>query len=180
MKFKSFIDTDIEEFRKLNIGIVKDSEDELVRRIEEKFDLRNETVDLINDINRLIGKKKIGFTIEPDSIEEEIQKLTRKRSETVKLKLMESNSFLTRMKRELETRLNEGDRYFAEIRVLDQKTNEDIGINNTVKGRSEKAAFDNAKRSVKKDTDFVKGEKIKINVIDIEQGSIVLSKIVKV
>ena len=107
MKFKSFIDSDIEDFRKLNIGIVKKSQDELVRKIEEKFNLENPTVGLINDINRLIGKKAIGFTKRSGNIEKELSRLTRKRIETVKLKLMESNSFLAGMKRQVEESLEE-------------------------------------------------------------------------
>ena len=65
------------------------------------------------------------------------------------------------------------DRYFAEIRIGD-------GIHTTVDGRTEKAAFDNAKRYAKKN---LKGEKIKINVIDQQHknGSwIVLSKEMKI
>ena len=41
MKFKSFIDSDIEDFRKLNIGIVESSKEELVRKIQEKYGIRN-------------------------------------------------------------------------------------------------------------------------------------------
>ena len=41
MKFKSFIDSDIEDFRKLNIGIVKESKDELVCKIVKKYGIKN-------------------------------------------------------------------------------------------------------------------------------------------
>jgi len=58
MKFKSFIDSDIEDFRKLNIGIVEDSKEELVRKIEEKYGIKNEVVGIMDDINILLGKKK--------------------------------------------------------------------------------------------------------------------------
>jgi hypothetical protein len=44
MKFKSFIDSDIEDFRKLNIGIVENSKDDLVRKIEEKYGIKNEVL----------------------------------------------------------------------------------------------------------------------------------------
>ena len=109
MKFKSFIDSDIEDFRKLNIGIVKDSKDELVRKIQEKYGINNETVDLIEDINILLGRKtKIGFTLaETGSIERKIKKLNKKKLEAVKIKLFESNSFLSEMKRQLEKKLKE-------------------------------------------------------------------------
>lgn len=109
MKFKNFVDNDIEEFRKLNIGIVEESKDELVRKIEEKYGIRNETVDLINDINKLLGKKKFGFTydlLESDKIEKEIKRLNKKVRDAVKMKYFESNSFLSEMKRELEEKLN--------------------------------------------------------------------------
>ena len=109
MKFKNFIDTDIEEFRKLNIGIVEESKDELVRKIEEKYGIRNEAVDLINDLNKLLGKKKLGFTydlLESDDIEKEIKRLNKKVKDAFKMKFFESNSFLSEMKRELEEKLN--------------------------------------------------------------------------
>jgi hypothetical protein len=111
MKFKSFIDSDIEDFRKLNIGIVEDSKEELVRKIEEKYGIKNEVVGIINDINILLGRKtKVGFTLEADSIEKRIKKLNKKKIEAVKIKLFESNSFLTEMKSQLERKLsNEGD-----------------------------------------------------------------------
>ena len=112
MKFKSFIDSDIEDFRKLNIGIVKESKDELVRKIEEKYGIRNETVGLIEDINNLLGrdyrKGKIGFTLtETGKIERKIKRLNKKKLEAVKIKLFESNSFLSEMKRQLERKLKE-------------------------------------------------------------------------
>lgn len=109
MKFKSFIDSDIEDFRKLNIGIVKDSKDELVRKIEEKYGIRNETVDLIEDVNILLGRKtKIGFTLtETGAIEKKIKKLNKRKLEAVKIKLFESNSFLSEMKRQLEEKLKQ-------------------------------------------------------------------------
>jgi len=111
MKFKSFIDSDIEDFRKLNIGIVEDSKEELVRKIEEKYGIKNEVVGIMDDINILLGKKeKVGFTFETSNIEKKIKKLNKKKIEAVKIKIFESNSFLTNMKKELERRLSiEGD-----------------------------------------------------------------------
>jgi len=105
MKFKSFIDSDIEDFRKLNIGIVKNSKDELVRKIQDKFDIKNDVVELIDDLNILLGNEKVGFTFETASIETRIKKLNKKKIEAVKLKLFESNSFLSEMKRKLEEKL---------------------------------------------------------------------------
>lgn len=107
MKFKSFIDSDIEDFRKLNIGIVEDSKEELVRKIEEKYGIKNEVVGIMDDINVLLGKKtKVGFTFETSNIEKKIKKLNKKKIEAVKIKIFESNSFLTNMKKELERRLS--------------------------------------------------------------------------
>ena len=94
-KFKDYLDKDIEEFRKLNVGIIEDSKDELVRKIEEKFELPNDTMELINSLNKLLGKKKFGFTydlLESDEIEKEIKKLNKKVKDTVKLKFFESNA----------------------------------------------------------------------------------------
>lgn len=109
MKLKNFLDSDIEDFRKLNIGIVEDSKEELVRKIEEKYGIRNETVGLIDDLNKLLGKKKFGFTF--DSMEssqvEEAVKASKKRLDVIKTKFFESNSFLSEMKRELEKKLKD-------------------------------------------------------------------------
>lgn len=108
MKFKSFIDSDIEDFRKLNIGIVRNSKDELVRKIEEKYGIKNDIVGIINDINILLGKKeKVGFTFESYDIEDKIKKMNKKKIEKIKIKLFESNSFLSNMKRELEKKISE-------------------------------------------------------------------------
>lgn len=106
MRLKSFIDSDIEDFRKLNVGIVKESKDELVRKIEEKFGIKNNIVSLLDDINILLGKdKRVGFTFEEEEIK--INKLNKNKLERVKLKLFESNSFLSEMKRQLERKLAE-------------------------------------------------------------------------
>jgi len=111
MKFKSFIDSDIEDFRKLNISIVEDSKDELVRKIQEKYGIKNEVVGIMDDINILLGRKsKVGFTLETDRIEKKIKKLNNKKLEAIKIKLFESNSFLTEMKKELERKLSEEDK----------------------------------------------------------------------
>ena len=108
MKFKKFVDHDLEDFRKLNVGIVKKSEAELVRKIEEKYNLRNEAVVLINELNKLLGKKKFGFTfdlIESNKIDKEVKKINKRRLEAIKIKFFESNSFLSEMKRELEEKM---------------------------------------------------------------------------
>lgn len=106
MKFKSFIDSDIEDFRKLNVGIVNDSKDELVRKIQEKFNIKNGVIEIMDDLNILLGnKEKLGFAIQTESIEKKIKRLNKKKIEAVKLKLFESNSFLSEMKRQLEEKL---------------------------------------------------------------------------
>jgi hypothetical protein len=108
MKFKSFIDSDIADFRKLNVGIVENSKEELVHKIQEKYGIKNEVIEIIDDINILLGKKtKVGFTFETDNIEKKIKRLNKKKMNAVKLKLFESNSFLSDMKRELEKKLSE-------------------------------------------------------------------------
>ena len=110
MKFKNFVDHDIEEFRKLNVGIIKESEAELVRKIEEKYGLRNNAVGLIKELNKLLGKKKFGFTFdlvaESSEIDKEVKKVNKKRLEAIKMKFFESNSLLSEMKRELEEKIN--------------------------------------------------------------------------
>lgn len=109
MKFKNFVDHDLEDFRKLNVGLIEESEEELVRKIKEKYGIRNEAVELINELNKLLGKKKFGFTfdlIESSRIDKEVKKLNKKKLEAIKMKFFESNSFLTEMKRELEEKIN--------------------------------------------------------------------------
>lgn len=111
MKFKSFIDSDIKDFRELNISIVENSKDELVRKIEKKYGIKNEVIGIMNDINILLGRKsKVGFTLETKNIEKKIKKLNKKKLEAIKIKLFESNSFLTEMKKELERKLSEEDK----------------------------------------------------------------------
>lgn len=108
MKFKSFIDSDIEDFRKLNISIVEKSRDDLVHKIQEKYGIKNEIIGIMNEINVLLGKKsKVGFTLEAESIEKKIKKLNKKKLEAIKIKLFESNSFLAEMKKDLERKLSE-------------------------------------------------------------------------
>lgn len=110
MKFKLFIDSDIEDFRKLNIAIVDESRDDLVRKIEEKYGIKNETIGIIDDISILLGRKaKVGFTLETDNIEKKIKKLNKRKLEAIKIKLFESNSFLAEMKKQLERKLSEGE-----------------------------------------------------------------------
>jgi hypothetical protein len=110
MKFKSFIDSDIEDFRKLNISIVDESKEDLVRKIEEKYGIKNEVIGIMNDINILLGKKvKVGFTFKTENIEKKIKKLNERKLEAIKIKLFESNSFLTEMKKELERKLSQGE-----------------------------------------------------------------------
>lgn len=108
MKLKGYIDKDIKKFRRLNISISDKSEDEVVRKIEEKFGIRNETINLVDDLNKLLGRrKKIGFTLESFNLEniEELKKIDKRRKEKIKLKLLESNSLLAEMKEELENKL---------------------------------------------------------------------------
>ena len=110
MKFKNFVDHDLEEFRKLNVGLIEKSEEELVRKIEEKYGIRNEAMSIITELNKLLGKKKFGFTfdlIESSKIDKEVKKLNKKKLEAIKMKFFESNSFLSEMKRELENKLKE-------------------------------------------------------------------------
>ncbi len=107
MDFKKFIDSDIEDFRKLNISIAKKSNVDLVSKIEKKYGIKNEVIDLMEEINILLGKKlKVGFTLESYDIEKKINKLNKRKMEAIKIKLLESNSFLSDMKTELEKKLS--------------------------------------------------------------------------
>jgi hypothetical protein len=63
MKFKDFLDPDIENFREMKIGLVEkknhDSE-EMVRKIQEKFDLGTDLINLIDDLNKSLGNTYSG------------------------------------------------------------------------------------------------------------------------
>jgi hypothetical protein len=111
MKFKNYLNKDVESFRKLNVSIITDnSEEELVHKIEKKYGLKNEVIDLIENMNKLLGKKKIGFTydlLESDKIEKELKNINKRRMNILKIKFFESNSFLSEMKSELEKKLAE-------------------------------------------------------------------------
>lgn len=81
-----------------------------MRKIEEKYGIKNEVIGIMNDINILLGKKvKVGFTFKTENIEKKIKKLNERKLEAIKIKLFESNSFLTEMKKELERKLSQGE-----------------------------------------------------------------------
>jgi len=113
MKFKNYLSNDIKKFRKLNVGITNDnSEEKIVRKIGEKYHIKNEVIELIEEMNNLLGKKKIkiGFTydlLESEKIEEKFKNVNKRKIEVLKIKFFESNSFLSEMKRELEKKLTE-------------------------------------------------------------------------
>lgn len=114
MDFEKYLDKDIEDFRKLNIGIIKNSKDELVRKVKERYRIDDEVVELLEDINILLSKRvKLGFTLKKTNtktIEEKINMLDEKRKEKIKEKFFELNSNLSDMKTKLEEILRVGDK----------------------------------------------------------------------
>ena len=50
---------------------------------------------------------KIGFTLESNNIEKKIKNFKKKKADAIKIKLLESNSILAEMKRELEKKISE-------------------------------------------------------------------------
>ena len=61
MKFKHYLNDDIEKFRKLKIGLVKtDGDSEVVQRIKENYDLGIDLLELKNELNSSLSKSYTG------------------------------------------------------------------------------------------------------------------------
>lgn len=107
MKFKEYID----DFRKLNVGLTKSRTDneQLVRKIQEEFDIKTNIMDEVNSLNKVLGrhysgKMKFDFILED---QEKELKLKKKAHERIKLKQLELNDELSKLKTLIEAQLRE-------------------------------------------------------------------------
>jgi len=61
MKFKDYLNDDINKFRELKVGLVKEPEsDEVVRSVKEEFDLGIDLIELRNELNSSLSKNYTG------------------------------------------------------------------------------------------------------------------------
>ncbi len=108
MKFKNYIN----DFRNLNIGIVdKDTGNkELVRKVQEEFDIENSVVDQITELNKLLKRKSKFDFILGDSVESSILekkfRIKKRSMDNLKMKFLEMSSELAKTKREVENKLS--------------------------------------------------------------------------
>lgn len=108
MKFKKYID----DFRNLNIGIVdKDTGNkDLVRKVQEEFNIENDIVNQITELNKLLKRKSkfdfvIGDSIESALLEKKFR-IKKRSMDRLKLKFLEMSSELAKTKRELENKIS--------------------------------------------------------------------------
>jgi len=108
MKFKNYIN----DFRKLNIGIVdKDTGNkELVRKVQDEFDVENDVVNHIDELNRLLKKKSKFDFILGDSVESAILekkfRIKKRSMDNLKIKFLEISNELAKTKREVENKIS--------------------------------------------------------------------------
>lgn len=108
MKFKNYIN----DFRNLNIGIVdKDTGNkELVRKVQDEFDVENDVVNHIDELNRLLKKKSKFDFILGDSVESAILekkfRIKKRSMDNLKIKFLEISNELAKTKREVENKIS--------------------------------------------------------------------------
>lgn len=112
MKFKDFVDADIDDFREMKIGLVdkknKKSGD-LVRKIQEKFDLGTDLIKLIDELNESLGNTYTG-KFKFDYVLQEILKIdklkiNKNRKEKLKEQWFRKSGELAKKQTEVERKL---------------------------------------------------------------------------
>lgn len=108
MKFKKYID----DFRNLNIGIVdKDTGNkDLVRKIQEEFNLESDVVNHIDELNRLLKRKSkfdfiLGESIESALLEKKFR-IKKRSMDRLKMKFLDISDELAKTKREVENKIS--------------------------------------------------------------------------
>lgn len=108
MKFKKYID----DFRNLNIGIVdkETGNKDLVRKVQEEFDVENNVVDQITELNKLLKRKSKFDFILGDSVEsallEKKFRIKKRSMDNLKMKFLELSGELAKTKREVESKIS--------------------------------------------------------------------------
>lgn len=112
MKFKDFLDGDIKNFREMKIGLVdkKQSNSDLVRKVQDNFDFGNELLELIDNLNEELGntyrgKFKFDYVLQ-DLKKIDKLKINKNRKEKLKEQLLKSNSELAKKQTEIERKIS--------------------------------------------------------------------------
>jgi len=111
MKFKDFIDKDIKQFTELKIGLVKKSSkriNELVKKVQNDFDLGSDLITLKEEINKKLGRSKFRFDfclLENKKIDE--LKINKDRVKRIKEDFFKISSELAKNQIEVERKLSE-------------------------------------------------------------------------
>jgi hypothetical protein len=113
MRLRDYLTEDIEEFRRLRIGLVREGTDkkEVVSKVTEEYALKKDIVDTISVLNGELskyykGKFKFDFCIQED-ISVEYLKIRREQvKDTFKEFVIKANDTLAKAKKELERKLS--------------------------------------------------------------------------
>ena len=112
MKFKDFINENIDSFRELKIGLVdKKNQDtqKIVREVQKKFDLGTDLLKLIDDLNENLGntytgKFKFDYVLQ-DFKKLDKLKINKNRKEKIKEQWFKKSSELAKTQTEVERKL---------------------------------------------------------------------------
>lgn len=113
MKFKEYIKEDVNDFRELKIGLVNKNQNtkNIVRKIQEDFDLGTDLLKLIDDLNENLGntyggKFKFDYVLQ-DFKKIDKLKINKNRKEKLKEQWFKSSSELAKKQTEVERKLGE-------------------------------------------------------------------------
>jgi hypothetical protein len=108
MKFKKYI----EDFRNLNIGIVdkETGNKELVRKVQKEFNLENDVVNQIEELNKVLRRKLkfdfvLGESVESAVLEKKFR-IKKKSMDKLKMKFLEISDELAKTKRKVENKIS--------------------------------------------------------------------------
>lgn len=106
-------DNKINLFREMNIGLVEEKTEnqKIIEEIENKFEIKTNLVNLIEEMNKNVGKltnKKLMY----DFLTEDINvikkaKLNKKKAERIQINCLKLNDYLCKIKDEVEEKLRE-------------------------------------------------------------------------
>jgi predicted HicB family RNase H-like nuclease len=116
MRLRDYLSEDIEEFRKLRIGLVREDTDKkgVVSKITKEFELKKDIVENIDKLNcelkkTYTGKFKFDFCIQED-IKAEALRLKREQVRDTLIEfVIRANDSLAKAKTELERKLSSND-----------------------------------------------------------------------
>ena len=117
MSFKDFVDKDIDDFRKLKIGLVSDKKEEyskLVEKIQNEYKLSTDLVGLKEELNKELGntyrgKHKFDYCLIEDINIDKLRINKSKLKKKIKESFFKMNSELAKGQTELERKIVSGD-----------------------------------------------------------------------